>query len=191
MYHRWGVQNRFGGGGGFKARFPPSVSYPPSFSDFLFPYNPRPSRQAPPPPPCPPPQRACKMSNSIHFSPFRSIGCWVGSGWGQEKGFENTILSCPGIFVYVVLCAPESAANSRVIVFCAPKSAANSRVVVLCAPKSAANSRTFVLCAPTSAAISRPCPDVSSPNFRAKSHFQVRTSERNPVFRCPPLGHPE
>ena len=33
-------------------------------------------------------------------------------------------------------------------------------------------------------------------NCRAKSHFQVRTSERNPIFgcpplRCPPLGPPE
>ena len=44
-------------------------------------------------------------------------------------------------FDYAVLCAPKSAANSRVVVLCAPKSAANSRVVVLCAPKSAANSR--------------------------------------------------
>ena len=38
--------------------------------------------------------------------------------------------------------------------------------------------------------------DVSSANFRAKSHFQVRTSERNPIFRCPslrcpPLGPPD
>ena len=29
--------------------------------------------------------------------------------------------------------------------------------------------------------------DVSSANCRAKSHFQVRTAERNPIFRCPPL----
>ena len=29
--------------------------------------------------------------------------------------------------------------------------------------------------------------DVSSANCRAKSHLQVRTSERNPLFRCPPL----
>ena len=29
--------------------------------------------------------------------------------------------------------------------------------------------------------------DVSSANFRAKSHFQMRTSQRNPIFRCPPL----
>ena len=32
--------------------------------------------------------------------------------------------------------------------------------------------------------------DVSSANCRAKSHFQVRTSERNPIFRCPPLRCP-
>ena len=32
--------------------------------------------------------------------------------------------------------------------------------------------------------------DVSSARFRAKSHFQVRTSERNPIFRCPPLRCP-
>ena len=38
--------------------------------------------------------------------------------------------------------------------------------------------------------------DVSSANCRAKSHFQVRTSEQNPIFRClpsrcPRLGPPE
>ena len=38
--------------------------------------------------------------------------------------------------------------------------------------------------------------DVPSANCREKSHFQVRTSERNPIFRCPPsrcprLGPPE
>ena len=33
--------------------------------------------------------------------------------------------------------------------------------------------------------------DVSSANCRAKSHFRVRTAERNPIFRCPPLGPPE
>ena len=37
---------------------------------------------------------------------------------------------------------------------------------------------------------------MSSANYRAKSHFQVRTSERNPIFRChplrcPPLGPPD
>ena len=32
--------------------------------------------------------------------------------------------------------------------------------------------------------------DVSSANFRAKFHFQVRTSERSPIFRCPPLRCP-
>ena len=32
--------------------------------------------------------------------------------------------------------------------------------------------------------------DVSNANCRAKSHFQVRTSERNPIFRCPPLRCP-
>ena len=32
--------------------------------------------------------------------------------------------------------------------------------------------------------------DVSSANCRAKSHFQVRTSVRNPIFRCPPLRCP-
>ena len=32
--------------------------------------------------------------------------------------------------------------------------------------------------------------DVSSANCRAKSHFQVRTSVRNPIFRCPPLKCP-
>ena len=32
--------------------------------------------------------------------------------------------------------------------------------------------------------------DVSSANFRAKSHFRVRTAERNPIFRCPPLRCP-
>ena len=33
--------------------------------------------------------------------------------------------------------------------------------------------------------------DVSSANCRAKSHFQVRTSVRNLIFRCPPLRCPE
>ena len=38
--------------------------------------------------------------------------------------------------------------------------------------------------------------DVSSANFRANSNFQVRTSQRNPIFRCLfvrclPLGPPE
>ena len=32
--------------------------------------------------------------------------------------------------------------------------------------------------------------DVSSANCRAKSNFQVRTAERNPIFRCPPLRCP-
>ena len=32
--------------------------------------------------------------------------------------------------------------------------------------------------------------DVSSANSSAKSHFQVRTSVRNPVFRCPPFRCP-
>ena len=31
---------------------------------------------------------------------------------------------------------------------------------------------------------------MSSANRRAKSHFQVRTSERKPIFRCPPLRCP-
>ena len=31
---------------------------------------------------------------------------------------------------------------------------------------------------------------VSSANCRAKSHFQVRTAERNPIFRCLPLRCP-
>ena len=32
--------------------------------------------------------------------------------------------------------------------------------------------------------------DVSSANCRAKSHFRLRTSERNPIFGCPPLRCP-
>ena len=32
--------------------------------------------------------------------------------------------------------------------------------------------------------------DVSSANCRAKCHFQLRTSVRNPIFRCPPLRFP-
>ena len=57
------------------------------------------------------------------------------------RKFSYVRPSCPGDFEQVVLCAPKSAANSRVGLLCAPKIAANSRIVVPCTPKSAANSK--------------------------------------------------
>ena len=47
------------------------------------------------------------------------------------------------------------------------------------------------LCFPSGISLERAVRiDVSSANFRTKSYFQVRTLERNPIFRCRPLKCP-